>query len=339
VSAPVRSRSGEHEPPFLAAAVQHAPVFLDLGASLARASDLIDEAAAMGARLVVFPESWLPGYPVWIDAGLVWEDPAAKRAFARLRRNAVRIPGPGLETLRRAARRHRVNLVMGATECDTSFSRGTLFNSLIYISDRGELLGVHRKLVPTHSERVVWGRGAGSTLSVFDTSVGRLGGLICWEHWMPLVRFAMHAKGEQVHVASWPDLPEPHHLASRTYAFEGRCYVICAGCFLDLSDVPKDFELSAALRGLAASEGGDSVVLAGGSGIIGPDSHWVAGPVSGREAIVYGAIDLERIAEEQMALDAAGHYNRPDVFELTVDERPREQVVWRRHPRDPQEAG
>jgi predicted amidohydrolase len=312
------------------AVAQIAPVFLDLAGSLRRAEEAIAEAARAGARLVAFAETWLPGYPSWADVGIPWEGAAAKAAYARLHRNAVEVRGPATEALCRAARRHRVHVVMGMTERDARFSRGTLYNSLLYVSDAGEVLGVHRKLVPTHSERVIWGQGDGSGLHVLETPLGRLGGLICWEHWMPLARFAMHAKGEQIHVAAWPDLPEIHHVASRSYAFEGRCYVLCAGMYLPLDAVPDELEVREELARVAAENPDPSLVLWGGSGILGPDGGWIAGPVTGREEIVLGELDLERIAAEQQALDTAGHYHRPDVFHVTVDEAPREPISWRR---------
>ncbi len=316
--------------PYTVAVAQVAPVFLDLPASLRRAEEAIAEAASAGARLVAFAETWLPGYPSWADVGIPWEGAAAKAAFARLHRNAVEVPGPATEALCRAARRHRVHVVMGINERDARFSRGTLYNALLYVSGAGEVLGVHRKLVPTHSERVIWGPGDGSTLHVFDTPLGRLGGLICWEHWMPLARFAMHAKGEQVHVAAWPDLPEIHHVASRSYAFEGRCYVLCAGMYLPLDAVPVEVEVREELARVAAENPDPSLVLWGGSGVLGPDGEWLAGPVAGREEILLAELDLDRIAAEQQALDTAGHYHRPDVFHVTVDETPREPVTWRR---------
>ncbi|HEV8564183.1 MAG TPA: carbon-nitrogen hydrolase family protein [Actinomycetota bacterium] len=315
---------------YTAAVAQVSPAFLDLDASLSIAVRAIEEAASAGARLVVFPETWLPGYPVWADAGIAWEDGAQKRAFARLHRNAVEVPGPATQVLGRAARAGGVHLVIGMTERDARFSGGTLFNSLLFMSDEGTVLGVHRKLVPTHSERVIWGRGDGSTLHVFDTSLGRIGGLICWEHWMPLARFSMHAKGEQVHAAVWPDLPEMHHLASRTYAFEGRCYVTCAGIYLPLDAVPDDLEVRDAIVEVAKTNDDPSLVLIGGSGIVDPAGAWIADPVEGRESLILGEIDLDRIAEEQQALDTAGHYHRPDVFRVTVDETPQVPVTWQR---------
>jgi nitrilase len=315
---------------YAVAVAQVAPAFLDLEGSLAIAERAIAEAASAGARLVVFPETWLPGYPMWADAGIAWEDGAQKRAFARLHRNAVEVPGPATDRIAKAAREHRVHLAVGMTERDARFSGGTLFNSLLFVSDEGEVLGVHRKLVPTHSERVIWGRGDGSTLHVFDTPLGRLGGLICWEHWMPLARFAMHAKGEQVHAAVWPDVPELHHLASRTYAFEGRCYVLCAGVYLPLDAVPDDLEVRDAIVEVAKANDDPSVVLTGGSAIADPTGAWVADPVEGAEAMILAEVDLDRIAEEQQALDAAGHYHRPDVFKVTIDETPQVPVTWER---------
>jgi len=327
---PAARKAPPVQSPFLAAAVQVAPVFLDRDACVGLAVELIGRCAREGARLVAFPETWIPGYPAWINGAAGWEDPAAKRLFARLQENAVAVPGPEVETLCAAAARHRVNVVIGINERDARFSRGTLFNSQLLISDAGELLGVHRKLVPTHAERIVWGQGDGSTLHVADTSVGRLGALVCWEHWMPLTRFAMHAQGEQVHVAAWPDVAEDHQLASRHYAFEGRCFVVAAGTYLTRDHMPADFELPDALA-VAGDFGQPSdVIFPGGSGIVGPDGRWIAGPVFDAETIVYGEIDLARIGGEQQALDAAGHYNRPDVFQLTVDATPREQLRWGR---------
>jgi predicted amidohydrolase len=310
------------------AAVQASPVFLDRDATVAKGVRLIGEAAAKGAKVIAFPETWIPGYPGWIYGAAGWEDPASKRVFARLQENAVEVPGAAVDELARAAAEAGAVVVMGIHERDAGFSRGTLYNSQLFLSDRGEVLGVHRKLVPTHAERIVWGQGDGSTLHVLDTPFGRVGGLICWEHWMPLTRFAMHAQGEQIHVAAWPEVPEPHVLASRHYAFEGRCYVIVTGSYMTRADLPDDFELGAAMSDMGDFGGSADELLPGGSGIIGPDGEWVAGPVSGREEIIVAEIDLGRIGEEQQSLDSAGHYNRPDVFTLSVDTRPRRPIDW-----------
>jgi predicted amidohydrolase len=318
-------------PTIRAAAVQAAPAFLDREATVAKAVSLIEEAGRAGAQLVAFPETWIPGYPAWIFAAAGWDDQRAKQAFGQLQQNAVEVPSPATDALCRAARSAGAHVVMGMTERDGAGSRGTLFNSLLTISDRGEILGVHRKLMPTHAERIVWGQGDGSTLHVYDTTVGRLGGLACWEHWMPLTRFAMHAKAEQIHVAAWPEVgnPELHRLASRHYAFEGRCFSLCVmGASLKGGAIPAGFALADAL---GAADDFDQAA-GEGTAIFGPDGTTLASCPAGEETIVYADLDLARIGEEQQALDVAGHYNRPDVFELRIDETPRRPVVWTRSP-------
>jgi len=310
------------------AAVQAAPVFLDRGSTIEKAVSLIEEAAANSARLVAFPETWIPGYPAWIFGAAGWDDPAQKRAFGRLYANAVEVPSPATDALCAAAKASRVFLAVGMTERDALASRGSLYNSILYISEEGEILGCHRKLMPTHAERIVWGQGDGSTLHVFGTPIGLIGGLACWEHWMPLTRFAMHAKGEQIHIAAWPEVgnPELHRFATRHYAFEGRCFALCVmGAALTADRVPDDFELKHALgaaEDFVASE-------AGGTCVFGPDGALLAEAPAGVETIVYADLDLSRIPEEQAALDVVGHYNRPDIFTFAVDERPRRPVAWR----------
>ncbi len=314
----------EYDDKVRVAIVQHPPAFLDLDGSVELAVGYVAEAARNGARLVAFGETWLPGYPAWIFGAAGWDDGAAKRAHARLMRNSVSVPGPAVERLAQSAREQHVHLVMGCHERDSRYSRGSLFNSVLFFDDSGTLLGVHRKLWPTHAERLVWGLGDGSTLRSYDTSIGRIGALVCWEHWMPLPRFVLHASGEQIHVALWPETVEMHHIASRHYAFEGRCFVVCAGSYLRAADIPSDFEPMAAFGDLGDLGGAGGELIPGGSGIIGPDGHWVTAPVAHEATIVYGDIDLARVAEEQMAFDAAGHYGRPDIFQLTVDARARE---------------
>jgi nitrilase len=309
------------------AAVQAAPVFLDRDATVDKAVGLVAQAAAEGAELVAFPETWIPGYPAWIFGAAGWDDDAQKRVFGRLNANSVEVPSPAVDALCRAAKSAGVVVAMGMTERDAKSSRGTLYNSILFISERGEVLGVHRKLMPTHAERIVWGQGDGSTLHVFETPAGRVGGLACWEHWMPLTRFAMHAKGEQVHVAAWPEVgdPELHRFATRHYAFEGRCFALCVmGAQVRAEDLPDDFELRDAMG--AADEFAEREPT-GGTCIFAPDGTIVADSVAGEETILYGDLDLRRIAEEQAALDVVGHYNRPDVFSFSVDERPREPMA------------
>src|SRR5699024_1478357 len=216
-----------------AAAVQATPVFLDLDRTVSKTVDLIAEAGRNGAALVAFPEAWIPGYPLWIYASAAWQDPAVKKAYARLANNSLTIPGPATERLCHAARSAGVTVVLGASERDTQSSGGTLYNSQLFISPAGTVLGVRRKLMPTHAERMLWGRGDGSDLQVHDSPSGRIGGLICFEHWMPLTRFAMHSLAEHIHIASWPTVLEMDQLASQHYAFEGRTFVLSVGAYLE----------------------------------------------------------------------------------------------------------
>jgi predicted amidohydrolase len=205
------------------------------------------------------------------------------------------------------------------TERDTDTVGGSLYNSLLYISAEGAILGVHRKLMPTHAERIVWGQGDGSGLLVVETGVGRVGGLICWEHWMPLERFAMHAEREEIHVAAWPEVgdPEMHRFASRHYAFEGRCFAICVmGASMTADSLPEGFELPQAMGAADDFIEATSASAPRGTTIFAPDGTVVAEAPAGPETIVYGDLDLGRIAEEQQSLDVVGHYNRPDIFDL-----------------------
>jgi predicted amidohydrolase len=301
------------------AAVQAAPVFLDLEATVEKGCALIAEVAAAGASLAVFPETWIPGYPVWANADSRWNYGPSKKVYGLLYRNAVEVPGPAVARLCEAARRHGIAVVMGINERTAT---GTMYNSMLFIDRDGRLLGVHRKLIPTYHERMVWGRGDGSTLSVFDSSVGRLGGLVCWEHWMPLARYALYAQGEQIHAAVWPSATETFLLACRTMAFEGRLFVVAAASYITRSMLPAGFPLAQEIESL-----GEQLCL-GGSAIIGPDARFIAGPVYNCETVVYADIDLDRIAEEKELLDVAGHYARPDVFSLSVNRRRMEPLSW-----------
>ena len=296
------------------AIVQAEPVYLDLAASVARVVELTAEAASRGAQLVVFGETWLSGYPAWLDecpGAALWDHAPTKEVFARLRRNSLVIPSPESDLLAEAAKRHEVTLVIGANErVDAGPGNGTLYNSILVFGADGSLLNRHRKLVPTYTERLVWGQGDGSGLRTVETPVGRLGALVCWEHWMPLARQALHVAGEQIHVALWPTVKDTSQLASRHYAFEGRCYVLAAGLLMRARDLPAEL--------VDGGEDPERWVLRGGSAIAGPDGTWVAEPVFEEETIVVADLDLDAIDRERLTLDVTGHYSRPDVFEFGV---------------------
>jgi predicted amidohydrolase len=311
---------GDEFPVYRVAAVQASPAFMDREASLEKARRLVAEAGSNGAQLAVFPETWLPGFPIWIERApgtALWDHQPAKDAFTRLVANAVEVPGPVVEALCEAAAEAGCGVVMGVNERQGGRLSGTLYNTIVYVGADGRLLGKHRKLIPTYAERLIWGQGDGSTLGAFDSSVGRVGGLVCWEHWMPLARHAMHVAGEQVHAALWPEVEEIHQVASRHYAFEARCFVVAVGSVLRRDQVPADLEI---FRG----DGIDphEYLLAGGSAIIGPDGNYLAGPAGTEETILYADLDTSRIAAEHQTFDPVGHYARPDVFGVTINTTP-----------------
>src|SRR5277367_4148166 len=293
------------------AIAQSAPVYHNKQATLAKALSLIQQASSQGAQLIAFGETWFPGYPVWLDvcptAGL-WNHEPTKRVFAELRQNSISIKGPEAMTLVQAAGDLKIGIVIGINErVDEGPGQGTLYNSLLTFSPEGRLANHHPKLVPTFTERMVWGNGDGSGLSAVDMANARVGGLICWEHWMPLARTAMHHSGEQIHIAVWPTANEMAQLASRHYAFEGRCFVLAVGLMMPVEDVPRQLPHNVT----------DQWVERGGSSIIAPDSTYVAGPVFDREELIIADLDLAMIDRESMALDVTGHYARPDVFRFS----------------------
>ena len=279
-----------------------------------------EEAAAKGAELVVFPETWLPGYPAWMDysrdVGL-WDHPPVKAAYARLVENSVAVGDASYEALTELARELEITLVVGVSERVRSGpGRATLYNSLFVLGPDGALLNHHRKLTPTHTERLLWGPGDTAGLRAVDTPAGRLGGLICWEHWNPLARQALHDSGEDVHVATWSavvGVNGMHQQASRCYAFEARCHVLAAGQLMRASALPAELEPSP-----ATIDGPDQWILSGGSAIIGPAGSYLAGPLYEEPGVLMAELDYGRNVEEAMTLDVSGHYQRPELFEFRV---------------------
>ena len=298
------------------ALVQASPVFNDLPASVEKAVELIAAAARAGAKLVAFGECWLAGYPAWLDNcsnAALWNHEPTKEVFASMRRNSVVVGGAETEMLARSAQENEITVVIGANErIDKGVGNGTLYNALLTFDEVGRLRNHHRKLIPTYTERLVHGQGDGDGLNAAETGAGRIGGLVCWEHWMPHARQAMHNQGEQIHVAVFPTVHEIHQIASRHYAFEGRCFVLAVGLIMPAADLPPELAPDSLIDS-------DSLVLRGGSSVIAPDGSYVLEPVFDCEKIFTAEIDLTMIDREKMTLDVSGHYQRPDVFEFKVD--------------------
>lgn len=298
-----------------AAIIQAEPEYYNLAATVEKAVSLIHEAAGKGAQLITFGETWFPGYPVWLDICTgtnIWDSEPTKEVFARLYHNSPTINGAEMNRLREVAKELGVVLVLSINErVEKSAGHGTLYNSLVTIDATGNIVNHHRKLVPTFTERIVWGAGDGAGLQAVDTTVGRVGGLICWEHWMPHARQALHESAEKIHVAVWPAVTEMMHIASRHYAFEGRTFVLASGTILHTSAMPKELEVEAGYDAKLAQRGG--------SAIIAPDGSVIAGPVYDEETILIADLDLNMIVKESMTLDVTGHYSRPDVFDFIVN--------------------
>jgi nitrilase len=298
--------------PVTVACVQAEPVVLDRERTLERLARLTAEAAEAGAGLVVFPEAFVPAYPssVWAKELAGWSNPQAKAAFALRARESVEIPGPAADRLGEVAREHGVWLVTGVTEVDPE-RPGTLYNALLFHDPEARLALHHRKLVPTNHERLVWGPGDGRGLRAIETGLGRLGGLICWENYMPLARFSLYESGVEIYVASTADDSDAWQATLVHIARESRAFVVAPSHFQRASAYPEDFPLRDELEGI-------DVIGRGGSAILGPDGSYLAGPLYDDEGILYAELEPARLAEERQRFDPAGHYHRPDVLELHV---------------------
>ena len=303
------------------AIVQHKPVFNNLQESMAKAKAIISEAAKNKAKIIAFGECWLSGYPSWLDycpeAGL-WDHDPIKSIWAKMYENAVEIGGKEVKCLQTWAKKYKVVLVIGMNEVvKKGKGNSTIYNAIIVIGENGKLLNHHRKLMPTYTEKLVHGLGDGAGLNAVDTSVGRIGALICWEHWMPLARQAMHDEGEDIHFALWPALKESHVIASRQYAFEGRCFVFSIGQILRVEDLPKELKLPKHLKGK-----NKTYVLNGGSCVIGPNGQFLLQPQYEKEETIYFDLPpLNTLIKERMNLATSGHYQRPDIFKLKVNKK------------------
>jgi len=312
------------------AVVQAAPVPFDREATIEKLRLLVADASAQGAQLVVFPEAFVTAYPKGLDYGarVGMRSPEGRQEFRRYFESAIDVPGPHVEMIAAVARHHGVHLVAGVIERDP----GTLYCTVLFFDPGGVLLGKHRKLMPTAMERLIWGFGDGSTLPVFDTPVGRLGAVICWENYMPLLRTAMYSKGIQIYCAPTVDDRETWTPTMRHIAIEGRCFVVSACQYIRRGQYPNDYP---------AMQGGDpdTVLIRGGSVIVNPMGQVLAGPVYGEEAILTADLDLGEIAGGKYDLDVTGHYARPDVFRLVVNEQPAPAVEFVPEPPKPAESG
>lgn len=296
-----------------AAVVQAGPVPFDLERSLEKVRSWMEAAAGAGAKVVVFPEAFLGGYPKGADFGtrVGIRSAEGRRWFRRYFESAIEVPGPAVEELARMAKSCGLYVVIGVIERDL----GTLYCTALFFDAEGGFLGKHRKLVPTAMERILWGAGDGSTLPVFATPAGRIGAVICWENYMPLLRMAMYAKGIELYCAPTVDDRETWIPTIRHIALEGRCFVLSACQFIRRAAYPADYST---IQG----DDPETVLIRGGSAIVSPLGELLAGPHYEGEALLTADLDLGRIAEGKFDLDVAGHYARPDVFRLEVNEEP-----------------
>lgn len=305
-----------------AAVVQDAPVVFDLEATLAKVGDLLGKAARLGAQLVVFPEAFVSGYPIGLDFGarVGFRLPDGREDFRRYHESSVEVPGPATEALGQAAKTAGVHMVIGVIERDG----GTLYCTALSFGPKGELLGKHRKLMPTAAERLVWGFGDGSTMDVIETPLGRLGAVICWENYMPLLRMHMYAQGVQIYCAPTADCRDTWLPTMRHIAMEGRCFVLSACQFLRRSDCPDDY---AALFEHFGGDRPETILMRGGACIIDPLGQVLVSPNFEEPGIFLADLDSSEIPRGKYDFDVVGHYSRPDVFRLYVDTSPKQPVV------------
>lgn len=307
------------------AIIQESPVLLDRKKTIEKAVQLIDQAASSGAKLVVFPEAYISGYPAWIwrlRPGGDWG--TSEDLHSRLLDSAVDIDAGDLKLLCDSAKKNEITIVCGLNERDSTLSKATLYNTVVIIGKEGDILNRHRKLMPTNPERMVWGFGDGSGLNVVDTPAGRVGTLLCWENYMPLARYTLYSQGVEIYVAPTYDSGDEWLGTMQHIAREGRCWVICSGVAITNSDIPNDFPDRETLY--PASEEwinpGDSVVVA-------PGGEIVAGPMRKEKGILFAEVDSKRVGISKRDLDVTGHYSRADIFTLSVDTQPQSPIKFK----------
>jgi nitrilase len=305
------------------AVVQAAPVLFNREATLEKACGLIEQAAEQGAAFILFPEAFIPAYPRGLAFGTVVgsRSPVGRGIWQRYWENTVEVPGPVTRKLGQAAKTANVHLAIGVIERDAERSSGTVYCTLLYFGPDGRLLGKHQKLKPTGGERLIWGEGDGSTLTVIETEIGRIGGLICWENYMPLARMAMYDKGVELYLAPTADARDTWQATLRHIACEGRCFVLGCNQYMTRAMYPDD------LKELKELDEQPEIMCRGGSAIISPLGKVLAGPLYDQEGILFADLDMGAIARSKFDFDVVGHYARPDVFQLIVNEKPSFSVV------------
>ena len=298
------------------AVAQLASIFADKSACIEKTVRVIREAGSNGAALIVLPEAMIPGYPRGFTYGAYVgnRSAAGRRDFARFWNASMTLDEPETRTLREAAQEAGAYVALGISERSGEGNGGTLYNSLLYIGPDGELLGVHRKLMPTGTERLIWGCGDGSALTAVDTPFGVVGGLICWENYMPLARMAMYAKGISIYLAPTADQRDSGQATLKHIACESRCFVLGCNQYFRRSMYPNDLALYEELADLPEE------LCRGGSAIVDPFGDYVCEPLYGREGLLYADLDLGKIHQAHLDFDVVGHYNRPDVFKFSVNE-------------------
>ena len=314
---------GDAFPEVKVAVVQASPILFDREATVEKALRLVSEARENESKLILFPEAFIPAYPRGLSFGTVvgGRKPEGRLTWERYWANSVDVPGPTTERLGEAAREADAYLAMGVIERDSQYSRGTLYCTLLYFGPDGQLLGKHRKIMPTAAERLIWGAGDGSTLTTIKTEIGTIGGLICWENYMPLARTFMYSRGVEIYLAPTADARERWNSTLRHIALEGRCFVLGCNQYVTKSMYPADLE------GIEDLEDSPEVICRGGSVIISPLGEVLAGPLYDREDILYAELDLAQVVRSRFDFDAVGHYSRPDIFQLHVDERSKPTVL------------
>ncbi len=314
----------QHKDKVKVAVVQASSLCFDCQATTDKACRLVHEAAEQGAQLVLLPEAFIPAYPHGLSFGTVVGSRTleGRHLWERYWANAVDVPGPVTEALGAACREAGVYLAIGVVERDSQFSGGTLYCTLLYFGPDGMLLGKHRKLKPTAAERFLWGEGDGSTLPVIPTEFGRVGGLICWENYMPLARMAMYGKGIDIYLAPTADARDTWQATLRHIACEGRCFVLGCNQFVTRSMYPADLMESEEMARLP------EILTRGGSTIISPMGAVLAGPLYNTEGMLFCELDMTDIARSRFDFDVTGHYARPDVFQLRVNEQPMPPVLY-----------